>query len=165
MELLMTLALASTVLMLGVPSFAGLIADQRMRAEADTLFHAVHLARKLSIVRRRVITLCASDDGETCSNDRDWSAGWIMFEDHAETGQGLREAGETLLQRHQPTGGVRLQANRTAFSLRSTFKRATNGTIRICPAGDRGRSRALVISYTGRPRVAYETSRGLPYRC
>ena len=41
----------------------------------------------------------------------------------------------------------------------------TNGTLIFCDRAGRARPRALVISYTGRPRVAYEDTRGRPYRC
>ena len=78
-ELIMTLALVALILTLGLPSFGSLVADQRLRVEADALFHAVHLARKASIVRRRVVSLCPSDDGESCTPGYDWSGGWIVF--------------------------------------------------------------------------------------
>ena len=165
LELLMTVTLASTVLMLGVPSFVNLVADQRMRSEADALFHAVHLARKLSVVRRRVITLCASSDRETCTGGRDWSAGWILFEEQGSTGIGSREPGEMLLRVHEVGDGLQLPANRSRFTFRSTHRRATNGTIRLCSTSGGGRSRAIVISYSGRPRVAYADPRNRPYRC
>lgn len=165
LELLMTMTLASTVLMLGVPSFVDLLADQRLRAESDALFHAVHLARKSSIVRRRVITICPSLDRKTCSEARDWSAGWIMFEERGSVGAGVRDPGETLLRFHESDPAIRLLANRKSFSFRSTHLRATNGTVRLCAAGAAGRSRAVVISYTGRPRVAYRDRRGNAYSC
>ena len=56
-ELLMTLTLVALVLTLGIPSFGGILANNRLSVEVDALFHAVHLARKASVVRRRVITI------------------------------------------------------------------------------------------------------------
>src|SRR5690606_16814119 len=72
-ELLVTLAVAVLVLTLGLPSFGGLVADKRLRAETDALLHAIHLARKVSIARRRVVSLCPSPDGSTCVPGTDWS--------------------------------------------------------------------------------------------
>ena len=66
-ELLVTLFLAATLLGLALPSLDGLIADKRLRSEADALFHAVHVARKASITRRRVVSICPSSDGRSCS--------------------------------------------------------------------------------------------------
>ena len=57
------------------------------------------------------------------------------------------------------------EQNRRGFTLRATQKRATNGTIVVCDRAGRARPKALVISYTGRPRVAFETTRGEPYVC
>lgn len=165
LELVMTLSLAALVLTLGLPSLGGLLADQRLRAETDALFHAVHLARKASVVRRRAITLCASADGLSCRTDGDWSEGWIMFEEQSAAATGSREPNEPILRHHEVEPSVRLVANRRSFSFRSTHLRATNGTVRVCDAADRARPRAVVISYTGRPRVAREDARGRPYDC
>ena len=57
-ELLMTMTLVALVLTLGIPSFGSIVANHRLKVEVNALFHAVHLARKGSIVRRRAITLC-----------------------------------------------------------------------------------------------------------
>jgi type IV fimbrial biogenesis protein FimT len=164
-ELLMTLALAAIVFGLGLPSLGSLIADKRLRVEADALFHAVHLARKASIVRRRVVSICPSADGAFCDPAADWSAGWIMYENHGRHATGSREAGEKLLQYHAVADDVRIEANRRSFSFRSTHLRATNGTITICDERRRATTRAVVISYTGRPRVARQDPRGRAYRC
>ncbi len=79
-ELLLTLMIATIILTIGLPSFSGTIARQRQRVEIDALFHAIHLARKESIMRRRVVSLCPSADGQRCKPGRDWSDGWLMFD-------------------------------------------------------------------------------------
>lgn len=164
-ELLMTLALVGVVFGLGLPAFGGLLADKRLRVETDALFHAVHVARKASITRRRVISLCPSTDGVHCAAVDAWSTGWIMFENDARQAAGTREDHEKLLDYHTVDPSVRLRANRAHFAFRSTHLRATNGTIAVCDRAGRARARALVVSYTGRPRVAIETPRGQPYSC
>lgn len=164
-ELMMTLVLVGIVLTLGLPSFGGLVADKRLRAEVDALFHAVHLARKESIVRRRVVSICPSDDGQNCVASNDWSNGWIMFVNKGLRNTLQRDAGEELLRQHKVGGRSQITANRQGFSLRSTHLRATNGTIVFCDRAARTPSRALVISYTGRPRVTRKNSRGKAYTC
>ena len=69
-ELLMTMTLAALVLTLGVPSFGNIVANHRLKVEVDALFHAVHLARKSSIVRRRVVTLCPTANGREVRTGR-----------------------------------------------------------------------------------------------
>jgi type IV fimbrial biogenesis protein FimT len=164
-ELVMTLALTALVLTLGLPSFGSLLADKRLRAETDALFHAMHLARKSSVVRRREVSLCPSSDGESCDAGTDWSNGWIVFVNVDRDGPPQVDRGETVLERHRVDGRVRIVANRRAFTLRSTHLRATNGTLVVCDRAVRVEARALVVSYTGRPRVARRDGRGDPYGC
>jgi len=164
-ELLMTLAIAAIVLTIGLPSFARLVADHRLRVESDALFHAVHLARKESIARRRVVTLCSSLDGQTCAGDKDWSSGWILFVNQGRSNETVRDPNEELLTYHPVAVEARLTANRLAFSLRSTDLRATNGTLIICDRGEQATARALIISYTGRPRVSLYQASGQAWKC
>ena len=164
-ELVMTLALVAVLVGLGLPSFAGLAARSRIHAEVNALFHAIHLARKESIMRRRVVSLCPSRDGVSCNPGRDWSNGWLMFENGDRDSPPERDPGEPLLQVHRVDPEIRITANRSGFTLRATQKRATNGTLVVCDRANRAPPTALVISYTGRPRSARQTRRGDPYAC
>ena len=164
-ELLLALTLIAVIVGLGLPSFGSLLARSKMRVEVNALFHAVHLARKESIMRRRVVSLCPSLDGLQCEPGRDWSAGWLMFENSDRDEPPRRDPGEPLLQAHRVHETVRIVANRRGFTLRSTVKRATNGTFVVCDRAARAAPVALVVSYTGRPRTADADRRGKPYAC
>ena len=165
LELLLTIAVAALILTLGLPSFGALKARNAQRVELDALFHAVHLARKASIMRRQVVSLCPSTDGITCSPGPDWSGGFLVFENSDRDEPPQLDAGEVLLHRHSAPRAVKITANRRGFTLRATFLRATNGTLIVCDRAGRVAPRALVISYTGRPRVAERTPRGAAYAC
>lgn len=164
-ELLLTLTLVAILAGLALPAFSGTLARAKMRTEVNALFHAVHLARKESIMRNRPVSLCPSTDGLTCAPGPDWSTGWLMFENYDRDEPPRRDSGEPLLQVHAVHPGVRITANRRGFTLRATHKRATNGTLVVCDRAARASPVALVVSYTGRPRVASETPRGEPYFC
>lgn len=164
-ELLITMGVFALVLTLGLPSLGDIVARHKVRAQVDTLFHAIHLARQESIVRRRVVTICPSGDGMVCDQTFNWSAGWIMFVNHDRSNADHRDEDEPILRRSGVVSGVRISANRRHFALRSTELRATNGTLVFCDENDRITPRALVISYTGRPRVTLQNSRGKPYSC
>lgn len=164
-ELLITLGIFALVLTLGMPSLGNIVANHRIRAEVGTLFHAIHLARKESVVRRRVVTICPTRDGYECEESLDWSMGWMMFVNHSRNSERRRDEDEPILVRSGVDGGVRISSNRQRFSLRSTELRATNGTLVVCDPEKRAMARALVVSYTGRPRVALTDSRGQPYQC
>lgn len=164
-ELVMTLALVAIIVTAAVPSLSGTIARQRQSVEINELFHAVHLARKTSIVRRRVVSLCPSEDGLSCLDSLDWSPGWILFENTDRDSPAQVDPDESVLRFHRVRDDVRVVANRRSFTLRATTWRATNGTLTICDARQRIPPRALVISYTGRPRVADARPDGSPFSC
>jgi len=164
-ELLMTLALVVLVLTLGLPSFGSIIANHRLKVEVDALFHAVHLARKSSIVRRRAVSICPSSNGIDCDPGFDWSIGWMMFVNTDRDSPAFRDDDEAVLSHHPVDKDARIMSNRKSFTLRSIELRATNGTLVFCDRSGRAAARALVISYTGRPRVTRQDRRGKPYAC
>lgn len=164
-ELLTTLVLVGLISSLAIPAFSATVARQKQRVEIDALFHALHLARKESIMRRKVVSLCPSLDLETCSPSRDWSSGWLMFENKDRDSPPRIDRGEPVLARHRVLEQVRIKANRKGFTLRSTFLRATNGTFVMCDTENRIQPKALVVSYTGRPRVARHTPKSELYSC
>jgi len=143
-ELLMTMVLVALVLTLGIPSFGSIIANHRLKVEVNALFHAVHLARKGSIVRRRAVTLCPSYDGNVCEPDFDWSIGWMMFVNTDRDYPVVRDDDEVVLSHHPVDQNARIMSNRKTFTFRSTQLRATNGTLVFCDrpgAGDRSGAR------------------------
>jgi type IV fimbrial biogenesis protein FimT len=164
-ELLITIVLIALISSLAVPSFAASMARQRQRVEIDALFHAIHQARKESIMRRKVVSLCPSLDGRVCTPGRDWSVGWLMFENLDRDSPPRLDDGEPVLLSHQVSDRVRISVNRKGFTLRATFLRATNGTFVFCDPEQRITPKALVVSYTGRPRVARHTPKGELYSC
>lgn len=164
-ELLITLSIAAIVLALGVPGLSDLLARQRQHVELNALFHAFHAARKQSISSRRVVSLCPSPDGRQCRPGTDWSGGWIMFVNSDRDSPPQVDAGEEILTRQTVDASIRLTANRRGFTSRGTWLRTTNGTIVACDRAARVPPRALVISYTGRPRAAGQRPDGRPYRC
>lgn len=165
LELLLTIAIAALILGLGIPSFGKVAARARQAVAVDALFHAVHLARKESIMRRREVSLCPTVDGRRCAPGRDWSSGFLLFENRDRDEPPQVDDGEPVLHRHVPPASVQVVANRRGFTLRATVRRATNGTIVVCDRAARIPAKAVVISYTGRPRVALRTPRGEPYSC
>lgn len=164
-ELLVTLGLVALLLSIGLPSFSSALARNRQTIEINALFHAFHLARKESIMRRKVVSLCPSRDAATCLPGTDWSTGWIMFENADRDSPPQIDPGESVLNTHQVADSIRIQANRRGFTLRATFLRATNGTLVVCDDEERIRPRGLIVSYTGRPRVALERPDGKTYTC
>ena len=164
-ELLLTLALLAILAAVAAPSFGIYIAKSRQTSEINALFHAVHRARKASIMRRKVVSICPTPDGLQCGSIADWSSGWLLFENSDADAPPRVDAGEPVLAVHPVDAAIGISANRRGFTLRATVKRATNGTLVVCDRTGRAAPRALVISYTGRPRIARERPDGTPYSC
>ena len=164
-ELLITLMLVGILVSISLPSFSATLAKTRQTSEINALFHAIHLARKESIRRRQVMTVCASADGRSCRPSGDWSTGWILFNNADRDSPPEVDDDESVVLAHAVSETVRVVGNRRAFTLRATFRRATNGTLVFCDRHNRVAPKALIVSYTGRPRVAYERTDGTPYSC
>jgi len=164
-ELLVTLTLVAVLIGVAAPAFGTYIAKGRQAVEINALFHAVHRARKASIMRRKVVSICPTPDGLQCGSIADWSAGWLLFENTDADSPPRVDTGEPVLAFRAVDDGIAIAANRRGFTLRATVKRATNGTLVVCDRSGRAAPRALVVSYTGRPRIARERPDSTPYRC
>lgn len=151
-ELLVTLSVATILIVIGAPPLGSLIARNRLTTEVNALHHALHLGRQEAIKRRLNLVLCQSADGSRCTGDADWSGGWMLFVDDDDDGRA--DPGETVLRRHQPAAAVNIMTNRRHYTLRGVRRRNTNGTFLVCDGAGRVPPRALIVSYTGRPRSA-----------
>ena len=164
-ELLIALLLVVLLTGLAIPNFAKIVANGRVRTEVTSLFRAVYLARKESILQRTVVSICPSENGRQCSATTNWSFGWILFGNADRDEPPRVDPGEVIMQVHRSDENLRITANRRGFTLRATDKRATNGTVVVCDRLNRVAPRAVVVSYTGRPRVALRKRNGDPYAC
>ena len=85
LELMITLAVAALLLSVGVPSFRGVVMDNRLVTDANLLVTSVKMARSAAVRHQRTATVCASANFDaavpTCSASTDWSAGWIVWVD------------------------------------------------------------------------------------
>ena len=163
-ELTLTVLLVALLAGIATPGLAKLLARQQQTVEINTLLGAVYLARKESILKRRVATLCPSHDFRSCASDGDWS-GWILFINEDRDSPPVVDPGEDIIKTHQVSENIKILSNRAGFAQRATRLRATNGTLVFCHRRGLVPSKALVISFTGRPRVANHTTRGEHYAC
>jgi type IV fimbrial biogenesis protein FimT len=94
-ELMMTVAIGSIVLMLAVPSFRYVTNSNRIAAEINGLLGDLQFARAEAIKEGKTVTVCQSNDGSTCTGSLSWQGGWIVFSDPVNIG--VRDANETIL--------------------------------------------------------------------
>jgi len=78
-ELMTSIAVAAVLLALAVPNFSGNLKTSRIQGQLRDLYSELVYARSDAISRRIPVTLCSSNDGDTCSGS--WSDGWIICVD------------------------------------------------------------------------------------
>jgi type IV fimbrial biogenesis protein FimT len=164
-ELLVSLAVVSTLTAGTISQFHKVIQENRMVAEVNLFVTALHLARSEAVKHGRRVLLCPSMDQLNCSNSSAWSHGWSLFaSDNRE-----REAGETLLQSGSPLGaGVILHASN--YRKRIMFQPdgssgGSNSSFTFCDARKAARPRVICLSNSGRPRLTLQRCDGNPIRC
>jgi type IV fimbrial biogenesis protein FimT len=165
-ELLLTCALGGIVLGLAVPSVRGVALDAHRTAEINELVLSIQLARSEASKRGRSVVICKSADAVRCAGgDFGFGAGWIVFVDLDGARPPQRSPNEPLLLAHTPLGTGTIASNREYFEFRPIQRRSINGTVVFCDDRGAGAARAVIVSYTGRPRVASVDSSGAPLRC
>jgi len=166
-ELLLVLAALALVFGLALPAFAA-VRESAYSASArgDLLASLVQAAGRAALAGNRAV-LCPSPDGATCSDDPDWSRGWLVFLD-ANASREL-EPGEKVIRRQGPLGG-RARLHSTAGRTRIVFQgnggnAGSNVTFTLCDGRGPSRAVALVMANTGRLRDAVPEPEAVAETC
>ena len=156
LELITAIVIIVILTTVAVPSFSALVEQTRQETAAEQLRNHLALARIESVTRQAWVTICRSNDQQTCVGDAltgatEWS-GLIMFVDHDKSRLPIKpedvirvitfkspvtvhwNRGDSLT--YQPDGSV------TGFS---------NGTFLI-KAGNPEKELRLILSLSGRVR-------------
>lgn len=161
-ELMVVILISAILLSMAVPSYQGFIKRNNVENLQDRFSTAVITARTEAASRNGPTTLCASSDGETCSQQ--WNDGWIVFVDDGEgTGTALdfkRHNDEQLILSFNNTGPYNISV--VDETGKSSFKSLTFNTqgfnvnkeralITFCePEGVLIYARGLIIERSGR---------------
>jgi type IV fimbrial biogenesis protein FimT len=166
-ELIMTLGVVAILASVAGPSFSDVRHNAGRTTTVNGFLHGLFLARSEAIKRGQVVTVCRSSDGSTCADNRagEWQDGWMIFvnKDRDETPQ--RDADEDVLLVHEGWSGGTISSNRGSYSFRPYQQAVVNGTIVFCDPRGSQHARAIIISHTGRPRVALRDASNRPLRC
>jgi type IV fimbrial biogenesis protein FimT len=90
-ELMVTIAIVSILLTLGVPSFSAVLRNITLTTQANNFVAAINLARSEAIRRNTAVTLSASASNLTQNH---WESGWQIWVDS--NGNGTLDNGELL---------------------------------------------------------------------
>lgn len=78
-ELMITIVILAILIAVAVPSFRSLSQKNALEAIQQDIKSAIIYARTEAAQRNTFISICPSDDGQTCAAN--WSNGWIIFLD------------------------------------------------------------------------------------
>ncbi len=166
LELLVTLAVTAIVLTQVAPAFRTMMLDSRRAAAVNDLLAALAFARSETFKRGRHVVLCPAGDDDDCAGaGAAWQAGWLVFVNTDRDQPPVVDGDEPVLYRHEPLAGLDIRANRAAFAYRPFGRHATNGTVVVCDPRGPAFARAVIVSPTGRPRVAATLATGEPVEC
>ncbi len=165
-ELLVTLAVAGLGLVVAVPGLERFALDARRTAEVNAFVGAVQLARSEAYAHGRPVVLCKTADRRRCGGrEIRYDAGWMVFTDTEEASPPERGKAVPVLYAHVPPAGTRIASNRRLFEFFPFRHRSTNGTVTFCDRRGAEAARAVIVSYTGRPRTASQGPGGRPLAC
>jgi type IV fimbrial biogenesis protein FimT len=152
LEPLIALATVAVLLAMAVPAFTTLVLDSRLTTAVNRVVHGMHVARHEALKSGADVVLCRSPSGRQCTNTGGWDVGLIVFVNRDRDDPPRVDAGEPILQAEPAFPLAAVVANRRAFVFRP-WSRSVNGTLTFCDRRGTAHARAVVVSYTGRPRA------------
>lgn len=175
-ELMVTIAVLAILLAIGIPSFASLIASNRLTSATNELVAALQTARTEALRRNARVTVCPAASGATACSGA-WRDGWMAFVDPTPGNAPAPESANDILFRGGPLpSGIVAVANAplssyASFTADGASKQLNGaflaGTLRVCSistalTNDR-RARDLVLIASG--RIVLTTPTGVASTC
>lgn len=165
-ELMVVLALAATLVTIGIPGFQQMVQDNRRASATNEMVALLQQARSEAIKRNALATICPSTNGSSCADGTVWETGWIAFIDDdldgaAESSDGNRavDAGEEIFMSNNGIVPMTARTTFTSLSYRpngrmSTSDGDTEGEFILCDSRGVTQSRVILIFSSGRPQTA-----------
>lgn len=157
-ELMVTIAVLAIVVSIAAPSFSTMINNNRSVALGEELASAINFARVEAAKRGDTVSICASSDGSSCSND--WTQGWIVLTDN--NSGSTAPAGNVLRIWEAPDGGATIAVDRdgTATGFLRFVRLGTtepSGTVTFASSVDgcaSGAARTITVGPAGLVNIA-----------
>jgi type IV fimbrial biogenesis protein FimT len=154
-ELLMALAIAGVLAMIGAPAMGSLLARTRAASAEAAIAGTLRHARSAAIMRNARVLVCPSRDGHLCSAGDDWQHGWIVAQDSDHDGQPDDNAAPITAQATMPAGTrviTSIGRGQIAFQPNGSAG-GSNVRFTICHANAR-EGKEVIVANSGRVRLA-----------
>ena len=158
-EMIVALTITALVALMATPSLRDYLRDCRRAATVNAIAHAVHAARQLAGTVGRPVELCATEDGRECRPGTDWTADLLLRADEDPLSQ-TRTFALSAAQARQT-----VRSNREAIRFSPLTASATPASVTVCDDRGPAAAAAVIVSRTGRPRVAQRDASGRPLVC
>lgn len=156
LEAMVTMTIAAVLLSLAIPGLIDFTRNARRDGRVSDIVVALSIARSEAIKRNHHVTVCPSLDGLTCAGNNRWEGGWIVYADP--NNNGTVDDTETILRRYEAAGGegtLRSGLTRKRVTYQGNgLSVAFNTKLRVCDTRGTAYARSVVVSNTGRARVA-----------
>jgi type IV fimbrial biogenesis protein FimT len=163
--MLVCLLLIGVVAGWGLPTFGTVSRNAAQTSRVNLFIQAVYLARSEAIKRNGVVSLCPTADGALCQPAADWRSGWLVFVNTDRDSPAARDPDEELLHVYEPWDGGHILSNRSTLSFRPFGQVGVTATVAFCDDRGAAAAKAVIISQTGRPRIATRSASGGPLPC
>ena len=155
-ELMTTILVLATILLLAIPGYRSFVNSNRLTAQANELVSDFSLARSEAGARSRLVQVCIPASATACATTgNDWAAGRIVWVDT--NGNGSLDAPGEIIKYVAPLdGGVSMVASGPSSTSSLSFQPhggVTGGstwTFKLCLPSD-AKGRQVVMPITGRP--------------
>jgi type IV fimbrial biogenesis protein FimT len=154
-EILLTMIIASILLMLSAQSSFGRIQKTAIQTDIHLLQQHLNLARLSAVNRGTNIIVCPSSNSTQCNSEPNWHLGWIIFTDQNQNRQ-YDDNEEIIRIKNQSRKNIQITSSQfrplVVFSA-SGFSIGTNLTISACDTTHQASPLHLVMSLSGRSRI------------
>lgn len=166
-ELLITVAVFSVLLLVVTASYEPLISNNRLASSVNTFMGSLARGRTEAGKLSTAVTICSSSNGTSCNAGANWENGWIIFNDAdadavVDAGDGDRIVKVFAALGNQDTlrrSGFAFAAGRIQFNSRGELRggNARPGSFVLCDGnGVNAEARAVVINLSGSVRMAVD---------
>lgn len=166
LELMVTVAVASILVTIGVPSFQSMVLQNRTRSAVVSLLEAVQTARADAIAQTTPVTVCGSSTGQSC--DGKWSSGWLVFKNPTGATSGTVSSSQIVATQQRLPSATALSAHlasTTYIDYQPSGLSNTDGYFTVCAGSNVSDARSVIISPTGSARIAQTTDTGTALSC
>ena len=153
-ELLVTLAIAGILAMIGAPAMGNLLARTRDASTEAMVANTLRHARSAAVMRNARVLVCPSRDGRRCNPGDDWQHGWIVAKDADGDGQPDAEVPLIFAQAAMPVGTrVITSTGRGQLAFHPNGGAGgSNARFTICHANARA-GKEVIVANSGRVRL------------